>query len=118
VTASDEWDNPDSLAYQSHGESEPFLIDNTAPAIATLKVQGPAVVGKAADAAGPISKLEYSLDGIEWKLARADDMLLDQREEAFTVPFALLPHGNHTLVLRASDTRGNSGTRAIEINVP
>jgi outer membrane protein assembly factor BamB len=118
VVASDEWDNPDSLAYQSHGESEPFLIDNTAPVIAALKVQGPAVVGKAADAAGPISKLEYSLDGIEWKLARADDMLLDQREEAFTVSFTLLPHGSHTLVLRATDARGNSGTRAIEINVP
>ena len=67
---------------------------------------------------GPITRLEYSLDGFEWRVLRADDDLLDAREEAFSLALSQLPKGLHLLAVRASDARNNTVTRELELNVP
>lgn len=118
VEASDELDNPASLARRSRAESEPFLVDNRAPELVELRVQGGRVVGRAFDEQGPITRLEYSVDGFEWRLLRADDDLLDAREESFALPLAQLPKGNHVLAVRATDARSNSVVRELELTVP
>jgi hypothetical protein len=118
VEASDEFDNPEPLIHKERSESEPFLVDNHPPHIPELRAERDRVSGKASDEQGPISKLEYSIDGLDWKLAAADDRLLDSRDEAFSVPFTQLPKGNHMLVVRVSDARANTTTRELEINVP
>lgn len=117
VEASDELDNPEPLVQRNRTESEPFLVDNSAPEVVGLQVQNGKVVGSARDALGPIGKLEYSVDGLEWRLVRADDELLDSREEAFSLPLLQLPKGNHLVAIRASDARGNTHTREIEVEV-
>jgi sugar lactone lactonase YvrE len=117
VEASDELDNPAPLALKTRTESEPILIDNTPPEIPDLRVMGDRVIGKARDAQGPIGKLEYSLDGIEWRLLRADDDLLDAAEESFSLPFSQLPKGEHLVVVRVSDARGNSTARDLHVSV-
>jgi hypothetical protein len=118
VEASDELDNPEPVAQKSHTDSEPVLVDNHPPHFPDLRVQSGRVVGKARDGQGPISKLEYSVDGIEWKLLAADDGLFDSAEEAFSLPLAQLPKGTHTVVIRAYDARANSTTREIPVTVP
>jgi hypothetical protein len=118
VEASDELDNPASLARSTRAESEPFLVDNRAPELVDLRLQGTRIVGRAFDEQGPISRLEYSLDGFEWRVLRADDDLLDAREEQFALPLSLLPKGLHLLAVRAADARNNTVTRELELNVP
>jgi hypothetical protein len=118
VSASDEIDNPAAQARKTQNESEPFLVDNRPPLLPELRVQDARVVGKASDDFGPITKLEFSLDGLEWRLVRPDDGLLDTREERFSVPLSELPHGDHLLAVRATDARGNTVTREVPIHVP
>jgi sugar lactone lactonase YvrE len=118
IEASDELDNPATLTRRARAESEPFLVDNRAPEIVELRVQGARVVGRAFDEQGPITRLEYSLDGFEWRILRADDDLLDAREEGFSLPLTQLPKGAHLLAVRAVDARNNSAIRDLELNVP
>jgi hypothetical protein len=115
VESSDELDNPTPVARKATGESEPFLIDNHPPSVVDLRVAGGKLTGKAVDALGPISKLEYTADGIEWLLLFPADGLFDTREEAFEMPLALLPKGDVTVMVRATDARGNVGSN--EVNV-
>ena len=65
-------------------ESDPFLIDNTPPAITGLKAtRGSAnleVHWKAADALNEIRKAEYSLDGGEWTIVAPAGRLSDSME--------------------------------------
>jgi outer membrane protein assembly factor BamB len=118
IEASDELDNPAALARRARAESEPFLVDNRAPELVDLRVQGARVVGRAFDEQGPISRLEYSLDGFEWRVLKADDDLLDAREEPFSLPLSQLPKGVHLLAVRASDARNNTVTRELELSIP
>jgi hypothetical protein len=118
IEASDELDNPAQRARTTRAESEPFLVDNRAPDIVELRLQGTRVIGRVFDEQGPISRLEYSLDGFEWRLLRADDDLLDAREESFVLQLPPLPKGLHLLTVRAGDARGNAVTRVLELSVP
>ena len=117
VQASDELDNPGSLATQGEGESEPFLIDNHPPSVSALRVEGGQIKGRAQDSLGPIAKLEYSVDGLEWKLLSADDELFDTADEAFSLPVSALPKGNRMIVVRATDARSNTGSAQLEVDV-
>jgi hypothetical protein len=118
VEASDELDNPEPLARRTRQVSEPFLVDNRPPEIPELRADKSGISGTARDALGPISKLEYNVDGLEWHLARAVDDLLDSREERFSVPMSQLPKGQHLVAIRASDARHNTTTRNITVDVP
>ena len=117
IEVSDELDNPASLTRRARAESEPFLIDNRAPELVDMRVQGARVVGRAFDEQGPITRLEYSVDGFEWHILRADDDLLDAREEGFSLPLTQLPKGAHLLAVRAADARNNMVIRELELNV-
>ncbi|HEY2733891.1 MAG TPA: hypothetical protein VGI70_07900, partial [Polyangiales bacterium] len=97
---------------------EPFLIDNHPPHIPDLRVQSGRISGRARDDQGPISKLEYSVDGIDWKLMAADDGLLDSSDEAFSLALDQLPKGPHTVMIRVSDARANTSTREIDVVAP
>jgi hypothetical protein len=118
VSASDEIDNPAPSARKTASESEPFLVDNRAPTLPELRLQGGRVLGRASDDFGPITKLEFSLDGLEWKLLPPDDGLLDTRDERFSLALSELPHGDHLLAVRATDARGNTVTREVPVPVP
>lgn len=118
IEASDELDNPKTRTRRTRGESEPFLVDNRAPELVELRVQATRIVGRAFDEQGPITRLEYSIDGFEWRILRVDDDLLDSREESFSLPISELPSGKHLLAVRAVDARNNSVVRELELTVP
>lgn len=118
VESSDELDNPAPIARKLTGDSEPFLVDNHPPSVLELRVTGGKLTGKAVDALGPISKLEYTADGIEWSLMFPTDGLFDTREEAFALPLELLPKGERSVMVRATDARGNVGSDEVTVRVP
>ncbi|HET6335878.1 MAG TPA: hypothetical protein VFG30_21780 [Polyangiales bacterium] len=117
VESSDELDNPTPIARKASGDSEPFLLDNHPPSVVELRVAGGKLTGKAVDSLGPISKLEYTADGIEWFLMFPADGLFDTRDEVFQLPLQLLPKGDLTVMVRATDARGNVGSSEVNVRV-
>ncbi|MDD9939123.1 MAG: hypothetical protein OXT09_36380 [Myxococcales bacterium] len=117
VTASDELENPETLALDHSAESEPFLLDNHAPTVDGLRYAGGRVIGTARDALGPISALEYAIDGEDWKPMNPRDALFDTRVEAFELQLPKLDKGPHVIAVRASDARNNQATSEIWIEV-
>ena len=66
VEASDELDNPGPGTLRERTESEPFLLDNHAPRVSDLRFAGGRLSGMARDELGPVSSLEYAVDGQEF----------------------------------------------------
>jgi outer membrane protein assembly factor BamB len=118
VWASDEKSNARERALDSTFVSPPFLVDNAKPQIVDLASSGGAVTGRARDDASPISHVEYTLDGQEWRPAAPSDGVFDQRSEAFSVRLpATLPKGPHIVNLRAYDAADNLGTGRLQIQI-
>ena len=71
-----------------------------------MHAEGNKVVGRAVDNLGPISKIEYAVDGGPWRVAFPVDDLFDTRAEAFAIP---IDGGNkdHIVAVRVSDAAGN-----------
>jgi hypothetical protein len=115
VEASDEIENPAAAVLRERAESEPFLLDNHAPRIDGLRHDNGRVIGTARDELGPIAKLEYALDGLEWKPFHPKDDLFDTNAEAFELDLGKLAAGSHVVSIRAQDARANSATSEIWI---
>jgi sugar lactone lactonase YvrE len=86
VTASDEPGNPEAEALTSTLVSDPFLIDNTPPAISGLTATTGHVRWHAKDARTNISRAELSVNGGEWKLAAPIGGLSDNLDEDYDIP--------------------------------
>src|SRR5690606_11071000 len=82
VEASDELANPEGLTLRTTARSEPIRIDNHPPSV-TARAEGKKVVGTARDSLGPIARLEYALNGREFRVFFPVDHLLDTAEERF-----------------------------------
>jgi hypothetical protein len=84
VTASDLPGNPPAEALSTSMVSDPFLIDNTPPRIASLAASASGgklhATWSAADALSDIKKAEYSLDGGDWTLVAPVTGLSDSHE--------------------------------------
>ncbi len=115
VSASDELDNPKPTSLEMAVESEPVLIDNHAPRIDALRVVGKNLQGKARDDMGPITRLEYAIDGRDWILFFPSDDLFDTAEEKFSLILDDLKKGSHIIAVRATDAAGNSASSEVTI---
>ncbi len=115
VEASDEASNPADGAASDRRTSEPVLVDNTAPAV-TVRVENARVLGEARDGASAVLRVEVSVDGGEWRPARADDAVFDEREERFSAPLpTTLSAGEHVVGVRATDEAGNVGVASARV---
>jgi hypothetical protein len=110
-------DNPANGVLHKNTESEPFLLDNHPPHVDQLRYVDRHVLGIARDDLGPISKLEYAIDGQDWKPFYPKDDLFDTREEAFDLELVDLDKGPHVVAIRTRDARNNSGSAEIWISV-
>jgi hypothetical protein len=113
IEASDELDNPEGSVLRDTTDSEPFLIDNHPPRIEGLKFAGGRLSGVARDGQGPISKLEYAIDGQDWKPFYPKDDLFDTRDEAFDLELKDAASGAHVIAVRTKDARNNSGSAEV-----
>jgi sugar lactone lactonase YvrE len=107
VEASDELDNPGTLTLRDTRHSEPILIDNHAPSVEQLRFANNHLTGRAIDGVGPISRLEYAVDGGDWVALFPIDDLLDTAEERFDIDLTSLVAGEHIVSVRAADAGGN-----------
>lgn len=114
VEASDEPANPLELRLTSRAVSEPIRIDNHAPVIEQLQLQGARVTGRAVDTLGPIARLELAVDGGEFRDIFPVDHLLDTAVERFEVDLPELAPGPHVVAVRATDASGNTVTAEVE----
>jgi outer membrane protein assembly factor BamB len=119
VWASDEKVTEAGKALDHLFESPPFLVDNTKPAVLGLAARGELLTGRAHDDGSVISAIEYAVDGGDWRPAAADDGLLDERDEAFTIRLPrALAGGSHIVNVRAWDSADNVGSARIETRTP
>lgn len=117
VLATDAPDNPDGTATTAERMSAPFLIDNVPPRVENLRTSSRAgstrdrttvtVSGSAIDADSRIARIEYSVDGGDWKQVFPDDTIFDSLQESFHFDVPNLSAGEHAITVRASDSQRN-----------
>ena len=120
VVASDAPDNPQGQKLTGERLSEPVDIDNTPPVV---KVNGQPqvtrdsvrVVFAVDDVTGKVKKADASLNGAAWIPVFPDDGIADSGHEVYSVDFAQLGPGEHTISLRTFDSSGNVGTLSVTV---
>ncbi len=115
IVATDSPSNPKDIALSEEEISEKFIIDNTPPVVLDLEVARSAdgkytITGRAEDVTGYIKSLVYSIDGGNWKPIYPSDQVFDSKKETFSFPIEKLSPGEHTIVIKASDSAGNIGS--------
>lgn len=121
ITASDAGSNPEGRALEGRRASDVFLIDNTPPRVVDLmaEVQQDRVRirGRAVDASGLVLRMEYAVDGGDWNAVVPADGLADAGTEAVDFTTGPLETGEHTIVVRVSDTSLNTGAERTTVVV-
>jgi hypothetical protein len=117
VEASDEAANPEPFVERTEALSTPILVDNHAPELVNLKVQGKLLLATVRDSLGPIESLEVSVDSAPFRPIFPEDGLLDTGEETVRVELGSLAPGTHMVSLRASDAAHNVSAGALEFQV-
>lgn len=109
VEASDELSNSPARVLKHQLSSNVILVDNTAPQISELRVQGRKLSGKASDGIGPVRRIELRVAGQnEWIPIDPKDGVFDQAVEAFEFELVgLVPNEGGLLTVRVFDTAGN-----------
>ena len=117
VIATDELSNPGGQTMRDTATSEPIRIDNHPPEIEQLRGQGTVVSGLAVDGLGPIAKLEWAVDGREWRMFYPADDFFDTARERFQIDVAPLDPGPHVVAVRATDAAGNTVSAEVQITI-
>jgi hypothetical protein len=116
VEASDENANPPEQVQKHALESTSILVDNTPPTLPVLTITGRRLRARAVDGAGPIVRIELSIDGKpDWRPLAATDGVFDTADESVDADVAsLVPPGSHIVAVRAFDAAGNAVIRETE----
>ncbi len=113
IVASDSPSNPAAMARRAAMLSAPFWVDNTPPTVSVIQraVTGNRAVVRfqAVDPISPLRSAEYKLDSSHWEDILSDDGIVDSRTQSFTLRLSGLKPGEHVLLLRATDSAGNTG---------
>ncbi|MGH8024082.1 MAG: fibronectin type III domain-containing protein, partial [Limisphaerales bacterium] len=121
VTASDLPSNTPATARTAQAVSEPFLIDNSPPAL-TVQSQNirrghARIVVNVADPASVIVSAAYSLDGKEDVALRPEDLIFDSTNENLVIELNGLSKGRHSLLAHARDEAKNTAVLQIHFEV-
>jgi sugar lactone lactonase YvrE len=118
VTASDRGPNPNDEK-TAQRESEPFLVDNTAPGFRDLEHERTngelRISGVLADELSDVVRFEVSMDGEEWRDRPPADGIFDSPGERFDVKLPAEAGAEHSIILRGTDLAGNLGTTRVLI---
>lgn len=118
VAASDSRANAADSALVGELESSSFEIDNIAPTVQPGAVRRDGarfvVPAEVRDTDSAITRVEYSVDAQRWQPAFPRDGILDARQELFEIRLDADAAGR-TLVIRATDALGNTGTGQVQI---
>jgi hypothetical protein len=116
VTASDRRDNP-AGEHTAHADSEPFIVDNTAPEIVDVKDSRSGdsvrVTAGLRDELSDVIRFEYAVDGEDWVDLGPVDGIFDSTTERVELEVEAPEGTEHTVLLRATDLGGNLGTARV-----
>ena len=119
VTASDSPSNPRDQTLQASLESDPFLIDNTAPQILKLAASASGnkvdVRWRAHDARSNIDKAEYSVNGGEWLLIQPVTKLSDSPDEEYHLVLDRAPGVEQVIAVRVNDEFDNQAVDKVVV---
>lgn len=110
IVVNDGASNPSSLTLAGEMESAPLVVDNTGPVVLDIVADRRVLTFSVQDAASSIFKVEYAVDGGDWRLVYPKDGVTDARLEAFQISLTGLAASEHTIAIRAKDTSNNVGT--------
>lgn len=117
VQANDALTNPQSRTLTSELESGPVLVDNHAPRITQLKLNGRTLRGVVQDTVGPIASLHYAIDGASWLAFYPADDLLDTKTEQIELELPDVSVGPHVVAVRATDAASNVTSAELSFSV-
>jgi hypothetical protein len=113
VVASDREANPPSSAREGQSVSSAVLIDNTPPSATLGVVRRTGATAhiefEAADKTSPLRHCDYSVDASGWVPIMPAEGIVDGLRQKFTLDLKGLTPGEHLLVVRVSDSAGNTG---------
>ena len=115
VSASDSPVNAADRALTGERDSDPIVIDNSAPAITTEIVKGSngvRLVLRVRDAISPIQKVEYSVSSGPWQLVYPADGVADSPDERYEIPLASEADAAR-IVVRATDWLQNVASSTV-----
>lgn len=122
VVASDALGNAVGEELLGEAVSEIFRVDNTAPEVTALsgtgRPGGASIEGAAADASGPLTRIEIAVDDGSWRTLAPEGGFADTSPLRFRVWLKDLAAGDHLVSVRAVDMAGNTATRAATVRVP
>jgi hypothetical protein len=118
IVAKDTISNPAGQALSGEKQSEPFVIDNTAPivsAVGTPQISGERarVTFEATETSSYLNKAEFSVNGGDWQEVYADDGISDSQRERYTIEIPVRAAGEYSVTLRVFDANGNAGNARI-----
>lgn len=118
IEASDELSNPPDRVTRHSLVSQPVLVDNTAPQLTNIALNGNRLTGTASDQVGPIAHFEFALVGKKtWWPMFPSDLVFDEATESFDLDVSsLVPQGPHLVVVRAYDEAGNHIEKTVSRN--
>ncbi|MBN1542575.1 hypothetical protein JW992_10555 [candidate division KSB1 bacterium] len=92
-------------------ESDPFIVDNSAPELTAFEIKAGngvvTVLFEFIDAWSALESLHYSLDADGWSALDSQDGLIDSPSESFRLLIPLAANETAILALRAVDSAGN-----------
>ncbi|HNR66748.1 MAG TPA: hypothetical protein PKN04_01860 [bacterium] len=111
LVAKDTPENPIGQALSTEKVSEPFVVDNTGPALKEFQVQrqnqGIHLLFTMQDNWTAIEAVHYSFDAEAWKVLQPLDGLNDSKTESYRLQLTQAPGTVQNLTLRAIDAVGN-----------
>ncbi len=123
VVATDSPDNAITEAKTVAKVTSAFAIDTLPPVLSGIKTEfnGAKVIltGNVKDATSIISEVRIQIDSQQdWQLAASSDKIFDSPSEDFRIETRALPPGTHRILIRATDSAGNSAYETRVIQVP
>jgi hypothetical protein len=111
VTVSDSPANPPAQALTGQAQSDPFIIDNSAPQITGLAAKRSGnrieVRWKATDARSVLEKAEYAVNGSDWLPVLPTTRLADSLQHDYQLVIDNAPAGEVTIAVRVTDAWDN-----------
>lgn len=122
ITADDKLSNTPATSLTATRISDPFIVDNSAPDIATQQV---IVIDDTAtlklsisDWLTVIGNVSYTVDSSEhWTSTIPDDFVYDTTSEDFTVVAPDLAPGEHIIAVRLKDDIGNTAYKTFVVEI-
>jgi len=121
VVAEDTPSNPEGSALSTDRLSDPFDVDNNPPSISPIHA---AVSGSSArlefevaDTFSNVGEVIYSANAREWEVATPVDGITDSPKEDYRIDLTKLAAGEVTVVVKATDSAGNSATTKTVLQV-